>query len=55
MTKGQYVHTLLADLTSGDSVERREGGRRRVTLSVEKDRRACACGLCGAKPERRHP
>jgi hypothetical protein len=55
MTKRQKVHNLLADLTSGDSLERREGGRRRVTFSVEKDRRACACGMCGAKPERRHP
>ncbi len=53
MTKEHYVHRLLSDLTAGDSIERREGERRRVTLSVEKDRRACPCGLCEAKPERR--
>jgi hypothetical protein len=53
MTKEHYLHSLLADLTGGDSIERREEERRGVTLSVEKDRRACPCGLCEAKPERR--
>jgi hypothetical protein len=53
MTQEHYLHSLLADLTGGDSIERREEERRGVTLSVEKDRRACPCGLCEAKPERR--
>ena len=48
-----YVHRLLDELLRSDSVERREGGRRKVTLQVEKDRRACPCGLCQARPERR--
>ena len=56
MTKEEhYVHRLLADLTGGDSIERREVADGGSALSVEKDRRACPCGLCEAKPERRSP